>query len=245
VTKQFDQQYGYGSGAQTHDEHLDLHDQVAEELDQNTDRTSGTNSDYDAVRVEVINTGTTTGVQAGIYQTVVIPASSATVTSVMPVVGRDQERQYARLMAIDGPVVIATTLQMAQSSANIGTATTPTTPSVPATTVAAQNTSANAVQVVITGGTVTTILVNGINVGSGDGTYAVPGYGSIAVTYSGLPTWAWTYQTPGLTLASPQGIYLIAGSLSDSIHHNEPVWAANPSQTASCRVAVYVERGDV
>lgn len=65
-------------------------------------------------------------------------------------------------------------------------------PAIPASTVAQQNTNSVPVQVVITGGTATSTSVNGIVVGGGDGTYTVPAYGSISVTYSVAPTWVWT-----------------------------------------------------
>jgi len=67
-------------------------------------------------------------------------------------------------------------------------------PAVPASTVAAANTTGTAVKVTISGGTsVTTVTVTGASGlgGSGDGTYYVPAGGTIAVTYSGAPTWAW------------------------------------------------------
>ncbi len=65
-------------------------------------------------------------------------------------------------------------------------------PAVPASTVAVQNVNSGVAQVVVTGGVVTVVTVNGVVVGSGDGTYYVPAYGSIAVTYSVAPAWAWT-----------------------------------------------------
>lgn len=68
----------------------------------------------------------------------------------------------------------------------------PSTPAVPASTVAVQNTNPFPVQVVITGGTITAVVVNGITVGTGPGTYVVPAYGSISTTNTGSPTWAWT-----------------------------------------------------
>jgi hypothetical protein len=67
-----------------------------------------------------------------------------------------------------------------------------TTPSVPATTVAVQNTTGYNVQVVVTGGTVTAVKVNGATVLSGDGTATVPAGSTISITYSAAPTWAWT-----------------------------------------------------
>lgn len=74
------------------------------------------------------------------------------------------------------------------------------TPAIPASTVAQQNTSANPVQVVIAGGTVTAVTVNGVTVGGGDGTYVVPPYGSIAITYSVVPT-SWTWSVVGIPSA--------------------------------------------
>lgn len=66
------------------------------------------------------------------------------------------------------------------------------TPAVPASTVAASNPSGIAVTVVITGGTVTNVAVNGVTAGTGDGTYTLPAGGTIAVTYSAAPTWMWS-----------------------------------------------------
>lgn len=65
-------------------------------------------------------------------------------------------------------------------------------PSVPATTVAQANTALVPVLVTVIGGTVTNVAVNGVNVGSGDGTYLVPALGSITLTYSAAPTWSWS-----------------------------------------------------
>lgn len=73
-------------------------------------------------------------------------------------------------------------------------ATTMTAPAVPASGVAVQNTASQAHTVVIaTTGTITAVTVNGITVGAAAGTYAVPAYGAISVTWSGAsPTWTWT-----------------------------------------------------
>ena len=65
-------------------------------------------------------------------------------------------------------------------------------PAVPASTVAVQNTNPAPVTVVITGGTMTAVLVNGVTVGTGAGTYTVPAAGAISMTYSVAPTWAWS-----------------------------------------------------
>lgn len=67
------------------------------------------------------------------------------------------------------------------------------TPAIPASNSAVQNPNNEPIQVVITGGTITAVVVNGITVGSAPGTYFVPAYGAISITYSVAPTsWAWS-----------------------------------------------------
>jgi len=70
-----------------------------------------------------------------------------------------------------------------------------TTPAVPASTVAVQNTSLLTATVVISGGTMTNVSVNGVTVGAGAGTYTVPFGQSITMTYTVAPTWTWTLAT--------------------------------------------------
>jgi hypothetical protein len=66
-----------------------------------------------------------------------------------------------------------------------------TTPTVPASTVAATNNNAKAVTVYIRGGTVTNITIDGVATGFTSGTFRVnPGDG-ISITYSVAPTWFW------------------------------------------------------
>lgn len=67
-----------------------------------------------------------------------------------------------------------------------------TTPAVPLTTVTATNSTSASVQVVITGGTLTAVKVNTVTVGTTAGTYTVPAGGTISITYSSAPTWAWS-----------------------------------------------------
>lgn len=69
-----------------------------------------------------------------------------------------------------------------------------TTPGVPASGTPVTNTSGTNVQVVITGGTMTAVIVGGVTVGTGAGTYQVPAGATIQLTYSVAPTWAWTPQ---------------------------------------------------
>jgi hypothetical protein len=99
----------------------------------------------------------------------------------------------AHTIAIQGPesgYAWSVKIVAAQLTAIAGTV--PSQPAVPASTVAQQNTNAYPVQVVISGGTATSTSVNGVVVGAGDGTFVVPAYGSISVTYSVAPTWVWS-----------------------------------------------------
>jgi hypothetical protein len=74
------------------------------------------------------------------------------------------------------------------------------TPAVPASTVAQENDAPYPVLVIVSGGTVTAVTVNGQQVGTGDGSYEVPAGQAIAITYTVAPTWAWFY----IPLQSPQ-----------------------------------------
>lgn len=70
-----------------------------------------------------------------------------------------------------------------------------TTPAIPATTVPVTNTGSIPATVVITGGTMTNVSINGVTVGTGAGTYTLPAGGTITLTYTAAPTWTWTLQT--------------------------------------------------
>jgi hypothetical protein len=71
-----------------------------------------------------------------------------------------------------------------------------TTPSVPGSGTPVANTSPLPATVVVSGGTGTNVAINGVLQGTFDGTYVVPpNGGTITLTYSGAPTWTWTYQT--------------------------------------------------
>jgi len=69
------------------------------------------------------------------------------------------------------------------------------TPSIPASGTPVTNTSPVSATVVVSGGTVSNVVVNGVSVGTGDGTYTVPSGQAITLTYSSAPTWTWTLQT--------------------------------------------------
>lgn len=77
-------------------------------------------------------------------------------------------------------------------------------PAIAATTVAVINPYGFTAAVVVTGGSVTTVLVNGVSAGSGDGTYYVPVNQTIALTYTSAPTWSWKYANVALASESTQ-----------------------------------------
>lgn len=84
-------------------------------------------------------------------------------------------------------------------------------PAVPASGTAVQNTNAFAVNVVLAGFTATQVFVNGILVGASNGTYVVPAFGSISVTYSVAGTMTWTNAASG----TPATADIFAGSEQD------------------------------
>ena len=67
-------------------------------------------------------------------------------------------------------------------------------PAIPASTVAATNTSGRTMWVEIAGGTVTVVKVNGVTIGARTtGMFVVRPGSTIAITYSVAPTWQWFY----------------------------------------------------
>lgn len=70
-----------------------------------------------------------------------------------------------------------------------------TAPAVPASGTPVTNPASLPAQVVISGGTLSNVSVNGATVGTGDGTYTVPPGAAITLTYSVAPTWTWTVQS--------------------------------------------------
>jgi hypothetical protein len=83
-------------------------------------------------------------------------------------------------------------------------------PAVPASGVAQENNNAFPVRVVISGGTLTAVVVNGVTVGNTAGTYTVPAQGAIFVTYSVAPTWVWS--ALGLVTSPGAGVSLYTTS---------------------------------
>jgi hypothetical protein len=114
-------------------------------------------------------------------QRISIPAQGTAATRIT---ARDESRQELYLM-----------VETATASLTL------TPPTVPATTVPAQNGNSYPVTVVISanGATITAVTVNGVVVGNAAGTYVVPPYGSISITYTvATPTWTWTGTTTPL-----------------------------------------------
>ncbi len=68
-----------------------------------------------------------------------------------------------------------------------------TSPAVPLSTVALVNPFPFRVQVAVSGGTITVIKLDGVDIGTANfnGPYTVATGGSIAITYSAPPTWKW------------------------------------------------------
>jgi hypothetical protein len=98
-------------------------------------------------------------------------------------------------------------------------------PAVPASTVTYANTSGQTVAVTITGGTVTSINVNAVQVATATNyTATVPAGQTIAITYSVVPVWYWSVFTPavpasGTAVANNTGqditVVLAAGTVTN------------------------------
>lgn len=88
--------------------------------------------------------------------------------------------------------LILNDLTTASQANKAGVPSNPATPSVPTSGTAVTNTQPYAVNVSVTGGTVTAIAVNGTATGLDAGNFVVPSGGTITLTYSAAPTWVWT-----------------------------------------------------
>lgn len=116
----------------------------------------------------------------------------------------------------------------------------PSTPAIPASTVPATNNNPYPVAVAITGGTVTVVAVNGVTQFTATGvTVIVPAGGTVAITYSVVPTsWTWTPVVGGFTgtsIPSPSSVLLPPGCTVTLTYSVAPTWAwtnpINESQT--------------
>jgi len=117
------------------------------------------------------------------------------------------------------------------------------TPSVPASTVPVTNTSPLPATVVISGGTVSNVVVGAVSVGTGDGTYTVPSGQSITLTYSAAPTWTWTLQTAWGAQAYLQLTQFTGTSVTVTVQHapDNSTWTTLMAFTAAT-AAPYTQR---
>jgi hypothetical protein len=113
-------------------------------------------------------------------------------------------------------------------------------PAVPATTVAVENTNTFQVTVVVTGATVTAVVVNGVTVAGAAGTVVVPAGGSISLTYpSGTPTWVWSAPQQPLT-ADQDNIALQSDPVTASTFVTADVLLQQPILNAPLVISHYV-----
>lgn len=109
-----------------------------------------------------------------------------------------------------------------------------TTPAVPASGTPVTNTSPLPATVVVTSGTVTAVAVNGVQAGTGDGTYTVPSGATVTLTYSAAPTWAWTLQTTFGAQAYLQVTKFTGTSVTVTVQHSpdNATWSTLAAFTA-------------
>jgi hypothetical protein len=104
-------------------------------------------------------------------------------------------------------------------------------PAIPSSNQTVTNNYHGTVTVVISGGTMTAVFINGVLVGAGAGTYQVPAHGTISMTYSIAPTWVWT-SSAALVMNSN-------GVLNISREHVVPAgtitWTTNASVAGAIR----------
>ena len=108
------------------------------------------------------------------------------------------------------------------------------TPAVPASGTPVTNTSPLPATVVISGGTVSNVVVNGVSVGTGDGTYTVPSGQAVTLTYSAAPTWTWTLQTAFGAQAYLQVTQFTGTSVTATVQHapDNATWSTLAAFTA-------------
>jgi hypothetical protein len=110
------------------------------------------------------------------------------------------------------------------------------TPPVPASTVAFQNIFNWDVAVTITGGTMSNVVINGVSVGTGAGTYILPQQQYITLTYSAAPTWVWN--TLGAEHDVLKALYAIAPAVVPATYLRGQL-LGNPAACISARQTDY------
>ena len=111
-------------------------------------------------------------------------------------------------------------------------------PAVPLTTVAQANGTGTVVAVTITGGTLTFVYVNGVQAGTTAGTYLVPVAGTISITYSAAPTWAWALPAISAGVSAGGTALTFAPTGTNVAFAVNQVLIVDPSGTSDVVVAV-------
>ncbi len=105
-----------------------------------------------------------------------------------PLSGSPNTSGFGDSLAING-VVAGTIINMPFSVGVAGSNL--VAPVIPSSGQPVTNNYHGTVDVTVSGGTLSNVVVNGVSVGTGDGTYRVPAHGQITLTYSVAPTWTW------------------------------------------------------
>jgi hypothetical protein len=115
-------------------------------------------------------------------------------------------------------------------------APTVSTPAVPssgtATTNLVANTTGTVVAVTVSGGTLTFVYVNGVQAGTTAGTYLVPVAGTISITYSVAPTWAWALPVTSASVSAGGTSLTFAPTGTNTAFALEQVLIVDPSGTS-------------
>lgn len=199
------------------------------------------NDEIRSVPVHIVATETENiSPQLCIHSTTPIPQAGSAANGTQPNIARvlthNYHRYKAKMQVTPGPgcTAIVTSYKTdsltnptpAGASFTVPGSGTVVTPAVPATTVAQQNASNQAVQVVISpnGATITAVTVNGVVVGTAAGTYTVPAGGTISITYTvATPTWVWSlfaalpFYLPDYDSQRPMYMVALGGPASVSV----------------------------
>jgi len=105
-------------------------------------------------------------------------------------------------------------------------------PAVPLTTVAAANSTGTVVNVTISAGTLTSVAVNGVQAGTTAGTYLVPVAGTISITYSVAPTWAWALPVTSASVAAGGQALTFAPTGTNVAFSTEQLLIVDPAGTS-------------
>jgi hypothetical protein len=111
-------------------------------------------------------------------------------------------------------------------------AATVSSPAVPLTTVPATNTTGTVVAVTISAGTLTSVVVNGVQAGTTAGTYLVPVGGTISITYSVAPTWVWALPATSAAVTAGGQALTFAPTGTNVAFTAEQVLIVDPSGTS-------------